>query len=355
VNGQTSTPAGPAPLILTMGDPAGIGPEIVIKAACERPELLRQLVVAGDVATLRRALRALRGPAGSDASAPMLAVISDVAALDRVPPGCLAVIQACVPLEPVVLGCISAQAGRAAADCIRVAAQAVLSGQARAMVTAPIHKEAFGAAGLPFPGHTEFLQSLAAEYAGVALDQMPVRMMLSCPGLRTVLVSIHVALREAIAAVTQAQVLETLRITAAHFARCGMPEARIAVAGLNPHAGEGGLFGHEEVEIIAPAIAQAQHEGLHVVGPLAPDTVFMRARQGEFDVVVAMYHDQGLIPVKLLGLEHGVNTTLGLPLVRTSPDHGTAFDLAGTGRASASSLLAAIESAMAMTAAEARP
>jgi 4-hydroxythreonine-4-phosphate dehydrogenase len=350
VSSQTSTDAGRAPLILTMGDPAGIGPEIVMKAACERPELMAQLVVAGDVSSLRRALQILRGVANLGPSLPMLAEIPEIAALDQVPPGCLPVIQACEPLGPVALGSISAQAGRAAADCIRVAARAVLSGQARAMVTAPIHKEAFGAAGLPFPGHTEYLQALAAEYTGVGLDQMPVRMMLSCPGLRTVLVSIHVSLRDAIAAVTQEQVLQTLRITATHFARCGMPDARIAVAGLNPHAGEGGLFGREEVEIIAPAIAQARHEGLCADGPLAPDTVFMRARQGEFDVVVAMYHDQGLIPVKLLGLEHGVNTTLGLPLVRTSPDHGTAFDLAGTGRASASSLLAALDAAIEMTA-----
>jgi 4-hydroxythreonine-4-phosphate dehydrogenase len=344
-----------APLVLTMGDPAGIGPEIIMKAVCERPALLGELVVAGDVACLRRALRSVRDPAGSGASAPMLAEVPEVTAFGLAPPGCLAVVQACEPLEAVELGRISAQAGRAAADCIRVAAQAVLSGQARAMVTAPIHKEAFGAAGLPFPGHTEFLQALAAEHAGVALDQMPVRMMLSCPGLRTVLVSIHVALRDAMAAVTHGQLLETLRITAAHFARCGMPAARIAVAGLNPHAGEGGLFGREEIDVIAPAVAQAWLEGLNVVGPLAPDTVFMRARQGEFDVVIAMYHDQGLIPVKLLGLEHGVNTTLGLPLVRTSPDHGTAFDLAGTGRASASSLLAAIDAALEMTAYAAAP
>jgi 4-hydroxythreonine-4-phosphate dehydrogenase len=355
MNSQTVTAKVQAPLLLTMGDPAGIGPEIIMKAVRERPALLGQLVVAGDVACLRRALHSMRDPAGSGVSAPMLAEIPDVTAFGLAPPGCLAVIQGCERLEAVEMGQVSAQAGRAAADCIRVAATAVLSGQARGMVTAPIHKEAFSAAGLPFPGHTEFLQALAAEHAGVGLDQMPVRMMLSCPGLRTVLVSIHVALRDAISAVTHGRVLETLRITAAHFARCGMPDARIAVAGLNPHAGEGGLFGREETEIILPAVAQARLEGLNVSGPLAPDTVFMRARQGEFDAVVAMYHDQGLIPVKLLGLEHGVNTTLGLPLVRTSPDHGTAFDLAGTGRASANSLLAAIDAALEMTAMATQP
>jgi len=159
-------------------------------------------------------------------------------------------------------------------------------------------------------------------------------------------------LRDAIACVTQTQVLETLRITARHFERCGWPGLRIGVAGLNPHAGEGGLFGREEIEAIAPAVAQARREGIDATGPYAPDTVFMRAHQGAFDVVVAMYHDQGLIPVKLLGLEHGVNITLGLPLVRTSPDHGTAFDLAGTGRASPESLLSAIDAALDMTTAQ---
>jgi 4-hydroxythreonine-4-phosphate dehydrogenase len=172
--------------------------------------------------------------------------------------------------------------------------------------------------------------------------------MLSAPGLHTVLVSIHVALRDAIEAVTTERVLNTIRITARHFERCGLSQARVAVAGLNPHAGEGGLFGREEIEAIAPAVALARNEGIEASGPHAPDTVFMRARQGAFDVVVAMYHDQGLIPVKLLGLEHGVNTTLGLPLIRTSPDHGTAFDLAGTGRASVESLLAAINAAIQM-------
>jgi 4-hydroxythreonine-4-phosphate dehydrogenase len=171
-------------------------------------------------------------------------------------------------------------------------------------------------------------------------------MMLSNHELRTVLVSIHVSLREALAAVTLGNVLETLHITAAH-GRLRQPSGwRIAVAGVNPHAGEGGLFGREEIEVLQPAIRQAQAEGLDVSGPHAPDTVFMRARQGDFDVVVAMYHDQGLIPVKYMGLDHGVNTTLGLPFVRTSPDHGTAFDLAGTGRADPASLVAAVGAAV---------
>jgi 4-hydroxythreonine-4-phosphate dehydrogenase len=341
-------PTPPAlPLVLSMGDPAGIGPEIIARAFRERPGLLRQVVVAGDVATLQRALRLTAPEAGSAAAALMLAEIRGLSDVPAVPPGCMAVVQACALPRPVALGQVSAEAGRAAADCIRWAAQAALSGQARAVVTAPIHKEALSAAGVDHPGHTELLQSLAAAHAGVPVSALPVRMMLSCPGLSTVLVSIHVSLRQALQAVTHEQVLQTIRITHAHFRRSGVAEPRIAVAGLNPHAGEGGLFGREEIEAIAPAVQQAQREGVQASGPHAPDTVFMRARQGAFDVVVAMYHDQGLIPVKLLGLEHGVNTTLGLPFVRTSPDHGTAFDLAGTGRASAASLLAAIDAALA--------
>jgi 4-hydroxythreonine-4-phosphate dehydrogenase len=224
------------------------------------------------------------------------------------------------------------------------------------MVTAPIHKEALAAAGGPFanfPGHTEILQAQAASFTGKTIAELPVRMMLASPELRTVLVSIHVSLREAIEAVRFDAVLETLRITHAALALILGRPPRLGVAGLNPHAGEGGLFGREEIEVIAPAIAAAKAEGILASGPFAPDTVFMRARStaehpGEFDVVVAMYHDQGLIPVKYLGMEQGVNVTLGLPLLRTSPDHGTAFDIAGSGRADAASLLAAIRMARAL-------
>jgi len=328
------------PLAITMGDPAGIGPEIVIKAFCQRPELFSRAVVVGDASTLQRAMDLTRV-----GNAMGLVVHDPKAALGRLAPDQMTVVQACHPASSFPLGCIDAAAGRAAADCIRWAAQAALRGDVAGVVTAPIHKEALAAAGIRHPGHTEFLQALAAEHLGVSVTQVPVRMMLSCPGLRTVLVSIHVSLREALNAVTKDQILQTLRITAAHFDRQGLHGARLAVAGLNPHAGEGGLFGSEEIDIIAPAVEQARAEGLNVSGPHAPDTVFMRARQGEFDVVLAMYHDQGLIPVKLMGLEHGVNTTLGLPFVRTSPDHGTAFDLAGTGLASPASLLAAIDAA----------
>jgi 4-hydroxythreonine-4-phosphate dehydrogenase len=338
-------PVPDGPLVVTMGDPAGIGPETIVKAFRERPGLLRQTVVAGDVETLRRA--ALPWAAGS---APLEVVeIAGIGDLATVPDGRMAVVQACCLNQTVAMGRISARAGRAAADCIEWAARAALQGQARAVVTAPVHKEALAAAGIEHPGHTELLQALGAAHLGVSVADLPVRMMLSCPGLSTVLVSIHVSLRQALDAVTTGQVLQTIRITQAHFQRVGVARPRIAVAGLNPHAGEGGLFGLEDREVIAPSIELARQEGVDASGPHAPDTVFMRARQGSFDVVVAMYHDQGLIPVKLLGLDHGVNSTLGLPFVRTSPDHGTAYDIAGTGRASPSSLLAAIDAALAAT------
>ena len=342
------------PLLITMGDAAGIGPEIIAKAFRDFPEDLRNCVVVGDVATLRRAARITAGP-----------VVLAVAQLDKlpdaddVPPQCIGVLQACVLPALLPFGQVSAVAGQAAADCIRFAAQAVLDGQAAGMVTAPLHKEALAAAGgwaAGFPGHTELLQAQAAAHRGVAARELPVRMMLANDELKTVLVSIHMSLRHALDAVTFDNVLQTLRITHQALRASLGRTPHIAVAGLNPHAGEGGLFGQEEQTVIAPAMAAARLEGLKVSGPFAPDTVFMRARHtahkpGEFDVVVAMYHDQGLIPVKYLGVEQGVNVTLGLGLVRTSPDHGTAFDIAGTGLADASSLVAAVRMARQLAAA----
>ena len=347
------------PLLITMGDAAGIGPEIIAKAFREAPTELAGCVVVGDVATLRRA-------AALTAAPPSLLPlpVAEIDALDsasNLPPNCIAVLQKCQLTKPVPYGLVSGVAGQAAADCIVWAARTVLAGEALAMVTAPIHKEALAAAGgwaAGFPGHTEMLQAEAAACVGKPVSQMPVRMMLANHELSTVLVSIHLSLRQAIEAVTFENVLQTLRITNQAL-RSNLGRApRIGVAGLNPHAGEAGLFGSEEQAIIAPAIAAAVAEGLNVSGPFAPDTVFMRARNaagkcGEFDVVVAMYHDQGLIPVKYLGVEQGVNVTLGLPLVRTSPDHGTAFDIAGSGQADASSLIAAIRMARQLAGAKA--
>ena len=321
------------------------------KAFRDAPAELAGCFVAGDVATLRRAAQAIVRP-----GAPMVPVAQIEAPSDAllVPPRCIPVLQLPNIPGPQPWGQISAAAGRAAADSVVWAARAALRGEVAGLVTAPLHKESLSAAGVAFPGHTELLQAEAAAHRGVALAQMPVRMMLASDELRTVLVSIHVSLRDAIAAVTVDNVQQTLQITHAALLRSLGRAPRIAVAGLNPHAGEGGLFGSEEVEVIAPAIAAARAKGLDVHGPFAPDTVFMRARSmperpGEFDVVIAMYHDQGLIPVKYLGVDKGVNVTLGLPLVRTSPDHGTAFDIAGQGVADAASLVEAVRMARALS------
>ena len=334
-------------LAITQGDSAGIGPEIIAKAFRDTPADLHGCFVVGDVATLRRAAQCIERP-GTPALP--VALISNPAEALSVPPRCVPVLQLDGIAGPQPFGHISAEAGQAAAQCVVWAAQAALRGEIAGLVTAPLHKEALHAAGVDYPGHTELLQAEAAAWRGVALADMPVRMMLASDELRTVLVSIHMSLRAALDAVTLDNVLQTLLITHAALLRSLGRAPRIAVAGLNPHAGEGGLFGREEIEVIAPAIAQARAQGLNVAGPLAPDTVFMRARHtpakaGEFDVVLAMYHDQGLIPVKYLGVDKGVNVTLGLPLVRTSPDHGTAFDIAGQGVADASSLIEAVRMA----------
>jgi 4-hydroxythreonine-4-phosphate dehydrogenase len=344
------------PMVITLGDAAGIGPEIIVKAFRDAPEQLQGCVVVGDFAVMQRAAL-LAAQCEYHAPHMQIQLVRDLHEAAQVKaPHTIPVLQVTPPLATDQLpawGQISATAGKLAADCVVWAANAALRGEVSAVVTAPLHKEALFAAGVPFPGHTEMLQACAAAHAGVAVDDMPVRMMLANPELKTVLVSIHVSLRTAIEAVTVDNILQTLRIThAAELAATGRAP-HMAVAGLNPHAGEGGLMGREELDIIIPALQQARAEGMQVSGPFAPDTVFMRARAkngkaGEFDVVIAMYHDQGLIPVKYLGVEQGVNVTLGLPLVRTSPDHGTAFDVAGTAKADASSLLAAVAMARAM-------
>ena len=338
------------PLAITQGDPAGIGPEIIVKAFRDAPQETRGCFVVGDVATLRRAASCV---AGEGVVLPVL-VLSHAQEALSCPPRCVPVFPieaSSLPPEP--FGQLSARAGQMAGDAVVWAANAALRGEVAGLVTAPLNKAALALAGAPyaaFPGHTELLQALAAKHQGLPVDQCPVRMMLANDELRVVLVSIHVSLRDALAAVTFENVLQSLLIT--HHALLPIlgRAPRIGVAGLNPHAGEGGLFGTEEQTIIAPAVAAARRQGVNASEPQAPDTIFMRARaqagrDGEFDVVLAMYHDQGLIPVKYLGVDKGVNVTLGLPLVRTSPDHGTAFDLAGTGRADASSLIEAVRMA----------
>jgi 4-hydroxythreonine-4-phosphate dehydrogenase len=336
------------PIAITPGDPCGIGPEIIAKAWSTAPELTRGCFVAGDVGLMRRAMALVqRAPCF-----PLCEIESPAQAL-VVPPRCLPVMQVVPVAPPLPWGQIDARAGRLAGDAVLWATRAALRGEVSAVVTAPLNKEALHAAGTPYdqyPGHTELLQAESARHAGLTLAQMPVRMMLANDELRVVLVSIHLSLREALNAISVDRVLETLRITHRALTPLLGRNPRIAVAGVNPHAGEGGLFGREEIDILLPCLSAARAEGIDAQGPFAPDTVFMRARQRadghrEFDVVIAMYHDQGLIPVKYLGMELGVNVTLGLPLIRTSPDHGTAMDLAGQGKADASSLVQAIRMA----------
>jgi 4-hydroxythreonine-4-phosphate dehydrogenase len=335
------------PIAITMGDACGIGPEIIAKLFRSLDDTaVADCVVVGDVAVMRRAAQNTGGRLA-------VAHIERMSDVWRLPPDCIPVLQpAGLPADLVnaALGRVDARAGAAAAIFIEHAVAQTLSGEASGIVTAPIHKEAFAAAGVGFPGHTEMLQALCARREAPP----PVRMMLVNEELRTVLVTIHMSLRQAIEAVTFEAVLQTIQITHQSAARWGKNEGqsvpRIAVAGLNPHAGEGGLFGDEELRIIGPAVQAARALGINVQGPFAPDTVFMRARHtldqpGEFDVVIAMTHDHGLIPIKYLGVAHGVNVTLGLPLVRTSPDHGTAFDIAGQGTADANSLRAAVRMA----------
>jgi 4-hydroxythreonine-4-phosphate dehydrogenase len=340
-------------LAITMGDPCGIGPEIIVKAFAQDPQATRGAFVVGDVGVMRRTVHAL-----NVASRWPVIELENAAEALLVPPRCIPVLQVIPAMSVLPWGQMCAEAGKAAGDCVLWAVRAALKAEVSAVVTAPLHKEALSAAGPPYdryPGHTELLQAEAAEFIQKPVAEVPVRMMLANQELRTVLVSIHVSLRQAIEAVTLPNVMETIVIThEALLATLGRPP-RIAVAGLNPHAGEEGLFGREEIDIISPAVALARAQGVNVQGPMAPDTVFMRARrtsahEGEFDVVIAMYHDQGLIPVKYRGVEHGVNVTLGLPLVRTSPDHGTAFDIAGQGIADASSMLEAIRMARALVA-----
>ena len=327
-----------------MGDPAGIGPEIIAKWAMGAMGALagnRQVhpfVVLGDMGALQRAAAMVGAPLQ------LRAVGDDLHGMrEALQQGALPVLQACTPLPAdLPMGRVDARAGAAAHACVQRAIDLALAGRVAGIVTAPLHKEALRAAGVQHPGHTEML----AERAGTT----DFAMMLANGELRVLLVSIHLSLRDAIAAVTPENELRAIRLAHRACRAYGIAQPRVAVAGLNPHAGEGGLFGHEDREVIAPAIAAARAEGIDATGPWPGDTVFMRARQGAFDIVVAQYHDQGLVPVKYLGGDQGVNITVGLPFVRTSVDHGTAFDIAGTGRADASSLAHAVEQAQAMAA-----
>lgn len=323
-----------APLAFTLGDAAGVGPELIVRLFAEG--LPHPAVVYGDRGALLRASQAL----GLSDRLRILPLDTPGAGTTDGEIGVLNRGEALPPDLP--WGREDARAGRGAYAYLCHAIDDARAGHVRALVTAPLHKGALHAGGIDFPGHTEILaqRTGTTDYA----------MMLANDELRVLLVTIHLALAKVPAALDQAAELRAIRLAQRACRQAGIDRPRIAVAGLNPHAGEGGAFGDEEARHIAPAIAQARLEGLDVTGPWPGDTVFMRARQGEFDIVVAQYHDQGLIPVKYLGLDEGVNVTVGLPFVRTSVDHGTAFDIAGRGIADPASLRAAMRMALRMTA-----
>jgi 4-hydroxythreonine-4-phosphate dehydrogenase len=331
---------------VTMGDPAGVGPEITAKAAAEAGvRATARLLVIGSAAVMAEAAAVARAP---------LTVRAVKRPEDcRFDEGTLEVLDlANVDVGTLARAAVSAAAGRAAYEYIETAVQLASTRAIAAIVTAPINKEALAAAGVPHAGHTEILASLSGtrDFA----------MLLMGKELRVIHVTTHVALRRVPDLVTRDRVLRTIRLARQAMTQMGRPEARIAVAGLNPHAGEDGLFGDEEKTSIVPAIEAARAEGARVAGPLPADTLFSRARGGEFDIVVAMYHDQGHIPVKTLGFQYdeasgrwtglsGVNVTVGLPFLRVSVDHGTAFDRAWKGIANHESMVEAIEVAVAMT------
>ena len=329
------------PLVLTMGEPAGIGGEIALAAWSRRAAGIPRFALIDNPARLAALAKSL----GLDVP---IREIDEPEAAAAIWPKALPVLPIALS-APVVPGRPDLRNSEAVIHAIRQAAELVLSGRASGMVTNPIQKQVLVEAGFKYPGHTEFLAELAGPGA------RPV-MMLACPGLRVVPVTVHLALRDAIASLDAERIVTAARITSAALQRdFSIKRPRLAVAGLNPHAGEGGLFGREEIELIEPALKRLRDEGLRITGPLPADSMFHVTARAGYDAALCMYHDQALIPLKTIDFERGVNITLGLPFVRTSPDHGTALGLAGTGRASAESLIAALATAAQMAAARAEP
>jgi 4-hydroxythreonine-4-phosphate dehydrogenase len=329
--------AGQLPLIaVTMGDPSGVGPEVIVKALARtdvtgicRPVVIGdrgRIELAARICGIAPDIRSIDEPAEATSDVGVVNVIE----VGSVPPD-------------LAWGAVSAIGGEAAYRYIERAARLASDRAVQAICTAPLNKEALHAAGHIFPGHTELL----AHLTGTA----EVSMMLEAPGLRVVHVTTHIGIIDAIARIEPGLVARTIRRADDTLRRSGIAAPRLAVCGINPHAGENGLFGHgEEADKIVPAVEAVRAEGIDAVGPLPADTLFFRARRGDFDCVVAMYHDQGHGPVKVLGLEAGVNITLGLPVVRTSVDHGTAFDIAGTGVADEQSMVEALRQAVRLAA-----
>ncbi|MBI5100643.1 MAG: 4-hydroxythreonine-4-phosphate dehydrogenase PdxA [Nitrospirae bacterium] len=319
-------------IAVTMGDPSGVGPEVIVLALSS--PLVHDIcipVVIGDLAVTEDAIRL---------SNSALKLRSIKSAAEAVPDPSVINLIEIGAFEGTIKGAATAQGGRAAASYIKQAVDLALKGEVDAIVTAPISKEALKLAGLKWPGHTEMLAELTGtrDYA----------MMLTGGPLRVVLATIHTAIRDVPGMITKERVLKTIRLGQRACCMLNIQSPRIGVAGLNPHAGEAGMFGDEEITAIFPAIEEANREGIPCTGPYPPDTVFHKAYKGELDLIICMYHDQGLIPLKMIAFDKGVNTTIGLPFIRTSPDHGTAYDIAWQGKADPASMAEALRLASEM-------
>ena len=317
---------------ITMGDPAGIGPEIILKALAEDSLSGTNCVVIGSVEVLEEVLKQDLAPSQE------INVINKVSEANF-STGVVNVID--IPLEDIgsfKIGTVQAQAADLAYRCIEVATSLALDGEISAIATAPLNKEALHLAGHNYPGHTELLAKLT--------DTKDYAMVLYTDTLRVIHVTTHIALLKFLETLNQNRVNTVIKIADEFMKKAGFETPRIAVAGVNPHAGENGLFGTEEIEVLNPCIETMKKEGVDVYGPCPPDTVFLQASQGQYDIVVAMYHDQGHIPLKLMGFYDGVNITAGLPFFRTSADHGTAFDIAWSGKANPESMIKSVELAV---------
>jgi 4-hydroxythreonine-4-phosphate dehydrogenase len=319
-------------IAVTMGDPAGIGPEIIIKALAEGELSGTPAVVVGCAATFRRILALGITPAAE------LRIIDDVSQA-HFAPGVINVIDE--PLadpQTLVPGKVQKEAGDLAYRCVKRATELAMAGHVQAIATAPLNKEAMHSAGHIYPGHTELLAKLTGsrDYA----------MVLYTDKLKVIHVTTHIALRKFLDTLNAGRVETVIQMADTFLRRVGYENPRIAVAGVNPHAGENGLFGDEEIRIVGPSVEKMKAKGINVAGPCPPDTVFLQTYEGMYDMVVAMYHDQGHIPLKLMGFYDGVNITAGLPFIRTSADHGTAFDIAWTGKAKSESMAISIQLAV---------
>jgi 4-hydroxythreonine-4-phosphate dehydrogenase len=320
-------------IAITMGDPAGVGAEVILKAFFPARDIHDFCIpiIIGDRVVMEEAVRLLH--------LSMDLHIIQTPGEAKLTPGSIDMIDM-AELNEFAKGRPTAEGGRAAAAYIRKAVELAVNQQVDAMVTAPISKEALKMAGMTWPGHTEMLAELTGtrDYA----------MMLVGGPLKVILVTIHTAIRYVPEMIRRDTIVKTLRLARQACGMLGIRDPRIAVAGLNPHAGEAGIFGDEEIREIIPAIEAARVEGIQATGPFPPDTVFHKAYKGEVDIVVCMYHDQGLIPLKMIAFDTGVNVTVGLPIIRTSPDHGTAYDIAWSGKADPSSMIEAVKLASQM-------